>query len=327
MFRFERSALVLAACALLMAPLADASDYGLGRAATPAEIAAWNIDVRPDGQGLPKGRGSVDEGQAVYDGKCAVCHGTFGESGDYIQLAGGVGTLKSSAPVRTVGSLLANATTLFDYIYRAMPFPNSKSLSWDETYAVTAYVLYLNEILPADATLDQDSLPKVKMPNADGYTIQHGFGSIKGKPDTHNTPCMKACEAAVKLSSELPENFVASVYGDLASNFRGLASMNHGVPKEDLPLAGPVSLSGHQLAEKNACLTCHATDRHMIGPGYNEVAAKYRGDASASAKLMAKIKSGGSGAWGSIPMPPQGQLSDAELKTLVDWILAGAAGK
>lgn len=326
MSRSERGAVALGVCTLLIATLAAAADYGLGRPATPAEVAAWDIDVRPDGQGLPKGRGSVDEGQAVFDAKCAVCHGTFGESGDYIQLAGGVGSLRGSAPVRTVGSLLANATTLFDYIYRAMPFPDSKSLSWDETYAVTAYVLYLNEILPADAVLDQQSLPKVKMPNAEGYTTQHGFGTIKGRPDVHNTACMKNCATEVKLASELPANFVANVYGDLSNNFRGLATMNHGVPAAE-PAAAAAPLPAAKLAEKNACLTCHATDRRMIGPGYNEVAVKYRGDASAPARLAGKIRSGGSGVWGTIPMPPQGQLSDDELKSLVDWILAMAPAK
>ena len=116
-----------AVLALTLALSADAAAvapkrFGFGRAATPAEIAGWDIDVRPDGRGLPDGRGSVAQGQALYDEKCASCHGTFGESNDYMALAGGVGTLASDQPVRTLGSKLNHATTLFDYIRRAMPF-------------------------------------------------------------------------------------------------------------------------------------------------------------------------------------------------------------
>src|SRR5580765_6255176 len=135
-----------------------AGKFGLGTSATPEEIAGWDIDVKADGSGLPKGRGSVADGQSIYDAKCASCHGTFGESNSYLQIAGGVGTLSSDAPIRTTGSKLKYATTLFDYIRRAMPFNAPQSLTSDEVYALTAYVLNLNEILPADAVLDRRSL-------------------------------------------------------------------------------------------------------------------------------------------------------------------------
>src|SRR6187401_831761 len=122
-------ALAASACA---AQAKAAGKFGLGKPATPAEIAGWDIDVRPDGTGLPKGRGSVAEGQAIYDDKCASCHGTFGESNSYLQLAGGVGSLASDQPIRTTGSKLNYATTLWDYINRAMPFNAPQTLKADE---------------------------------------------------------------------------------------------------------------------------------------------------------------------------------------------------
>src|SRR6188768_4188160 len=173
MSRFFSFVLVMA-----FAHAADAAParYGFGRPATAQEIAGWDIDVRPDGTGLPPGRGSVAEGQAIYDAKCASCHGTFGESTDYLPLAGGVGSLGSDQPMRTTGSKLNFATTLFDYIRRAMPFNAPKSLTDDEVYALTAYVLNLNDVLPADAVLDRERLVAVKMPNRDGFTTAHGLG-------------------------------------------------------------------------------------------------------------------------------------------------------
>ena len=129
--------------------------------ATPQEIAGWDIDVRPDGRGLPRGpRQRRRRARSIYDAKCASCHGTFGESNDYMAIAGGVGTLASDQPIRTTGSKLNHATTLFDYIRRAMPFNAPQSLTDDEVYALTAYVLHLNDILPADASLDRDVDPR-----------------------------------------------------------------------------------------------------------------------------------------------------------------------
>ncbi len=180
--------------------------FGFGQPATPAEIAGWDIDVRPDGTGLPAGRGSVAAGQSLYDVKCASCHGTFGEANGYLVIAGGVGTLATDQPVRTTGSKLNYATTLWDYINRAMPFEAPKTLAPDEVYALTAYVLNLNDILPADAVLDQKSLPLVKMPNRDGMTTAHGFMHRDGKPDTRNVACMRNCATEVHVTSELPGN-------------------------------------------------------------------------------------------------------------------------
>jgi mono/diheme cytochrome c family protein len=194
--------------------------YGFGKPASPKEIAGWDIDVRPDGTGLPRGRGSVADGRGIYDAKCASCHGTFGESNSHLQIAGGVGTLGTDQPVRSTGSKLNYATTLWDYINRAMPFDAAQTLAPDEVYALTAYVLNLNDILPADAVLDQDSLPKVKLPNRDGFTTDHGFMRRDGKPDTRNTACMTNCAAEVRLSSEMPDH-ARDQHGNIAEQVRG----------------------------------------------------------------------------------------------------------
>ena len=298
--------------------------YGFGGAATPEDIARWNIDVRPDGTGLPPGHGTVDEGQAVYDKNCASCHGTFGESGDYIQLAGGVGSLRTQQPVRTVGSLLAHATTLWDYINRAMPFTNSKALSSDEVYAVTAYILNLNEIIPATASLDEKSLPLLKMPNKDGFTTDHGFMTLHGKPDVISRECMQNCAASVAVTSKLPDGFVAQNYGDISTQFRGLSMMSAtggSAPTETTQSSQP---RGFILARSNGCTACHSLDQKIVGPAFHEVAAKYRKVDGALDALTHKVRAGGAGVWGSIPMPPQGLPNDEDLKIIVTWILAGA---
>jgi len=142
----------------------------LGRAATPEEIAAWDISIDPGGAGLPPGGGTARQGEAIFAAKCAVCHGEKGAGKPNDQLVGGNGTLSGDKPpVKTVGSYWPYATTLFDYIRRAMPFTESKALTNDELYAVSAYILSLNEIIGKDDVLDAQSLPKVRMPNRDGF--------------------------------------------------------------------------------------------------------------------------------------------------------------
>lgn len=152
--------------------MAWAQKYGTGRAATPAEIAARDYSVSARGAGLPAGGGTAKEGQALYEKHCATCHGPEmkgdGEQG-YPALAGGVGTLGSAKPVRTVGSYWPYAAGVFDYVRRAMPYDNPHSLKVDEYYAITAYVLFVNGIVKQDERLDAKTLPAVKMPNRDGF--------------------------------------------------------------------------------------------------------------------------------------------------------------
>lgn len=141
---------------------------GLGRVATAQEVAAWDISIPPSGAGLPAGSGSVQQGEPVYVAKCQACHGAKGVGKPADPLVGGIGSLASGKAVLTVGSYWPYATTLFDYIRRAMPVTNPMSLSDDEAYAVTAYVLNLNGIVGESAVLDARTLPQVKMPNRDG---------------------------------------------------------------------------------------------------------------------------------------------------------------
>lgn len=162
-------------------------DYGLGREATEEEIAGWNIDVPPSGVGLPAGSGSVMEGKKVYESQCQSCHGAVGKSSSMDRLVGGEGRLASEKPMKTVGSYWPYATTLYDYIHRAMPFNSPQSLSAEETYAVTAYVLYLNGIVDDDAVLDADSLREIQMPN------RNGFERPDPRPDVDATACMHNC--------------------------------------------------------------------------------------------------------------------------------------
>ena len=299
---------------------AASSWHRLGRAVTAEELASWDIDVRPDGTGLPPGSGSVADGQVVYDEKCASCHGTFGESNDYIALVGGVGSLASDSPQRTVGSKLNYATTLWDYINRSMPFNNSKTLSPNEVYAVSAYVLHLNEIVPADAVLDQDSLPKVVMPNREGFTREHGMASKAGKADVITTACMQNCTTAeFKVVSELPQGFTSQMYGDIQSHFRRFDPASR-------PAAVTASAhTGQTLAQNNGCLACHDFEQARVGPAFSAIAARYKQNANSAVVMRDKIRSGGSGVWGSVPMPPQAHIPDGDLVTVVDWILNGAS--
>jgi S-disulfanyl-L-cysteine oxidoreductase SoxD len=156
-------------------------DYGIGHVATPAEISGWDIDVAPNGAGLPSGAGSVGEGKAIFAEKCAACHGERGQGGPMDRLAGGAGTISTAKPVRTVGSYWPYATTLFDFIRRAMPFDAPQSLSPPEVYAVSAYVLFLNGLIPEDATLDANSLPQVVMPNRGAFVNAYEQGSKSPK--------------------------------------------------------------------------------------------------------------------------------------------------
>ncbi len=176
-----------------------AQKLGVGREASPAEIKAWDIDVRPDGQGLPPGKGTPAQGEEIFQTQCATCHGEFGEGKDkWPVLAGGMGTMKSDRPEKTVGSYWPYATTIFDYIKRAMPFGNAQSLSDDELYAVTAYVLQLNDVITdPKLEINATTLPAIKMPNAGQFYDDDR--EIAEKAFWNRKPCMKDCKKEAKV--------------------------------------------------------------------------------------------------------------------------------
>ena len=145
----------------------------LGRPVTPAEVAGWDISIPPDGTGLPPGSGTPEQGAVVYVQKCQACHGEKGAGQPNDRLVGGQGTLASASPVRTIGSYWPYATTVFDYVRRAMPYTQSQSLTNDEVYAVTAYLLHLNGIIGAQAVMNAQTLPQVQMPNRENFILAY----------------------------------------------------------------------------------------------------------------------------------------------------------
>lgn len=189
-----------AALAALVTP-ALAGSFNLGREATPDEVAAWDIDVRPDGTGLPEGKGTVAEGEEVFAEQCASCHGDFGEGVDrWPVLAGGQDTLKSDRPVKTIGSYWPYLSTVWDYINRAMPFGHAQSLEPDQVYAITAYLLHMNDLVDADFELSKENFTSVRLPNEANFIDDP-------RPDTPvlaagAQPCMESCkEGEVKIIS------------------------------------------------------------------------------------------------------------------------------
>ncbi|MEZ5822059.1 MAG: c-type cytochrome [Bradyrhizobium sp.] len=191
-------AAVLAGLGLFAIP-AQAGKLNLGREALPDEVAAWDRDVRPDGQGLPAGKGSVKEGEPLYLERCASCHGEFGEgAGRWPVLAGGAGSLKKDNPEKTVGSFWPYASTAFDYIQRAMPYGNARSLEPNEVYAIVAYLMFMNDVVKDDFTLSKENFAGVKLPNTGGFydddreKVEKKFWNPK--------PCMTNCKAEVKIT-------------------------------------------------------------------------------------------------------------------------------
>ncbi|MBV8503936.1 MAG: cytochrome c [Paucibacter sp.] len=182
-----RVALLLASAAI--GPAQAQARYGIGQTVSPAQLRPWDIDVAPDGRNLPRGSGTVAQGKAIYMAQCASCHGEQGQGGLGDKLVGGAGTLATSTPVKTVGSFWPYATTLFDYVRRAMPLNSPQSLSDTEVYAVSGYVLHLNGLLSEGAVVDAKVLTDLKMPNRNGFVGDP-------RPDVHSASCLRECPTA-----------------------------------------------------------------------------------------------------------------------------------
>jgi cytochrome c551/c552 len=341
---------LLIAAILLVAGIANAQSAfpGIGRDATPKEVAAWDIDVRPDFKGLPKGKGSVGQGQDVWEAKCASCHGIFGESNStFSPLVGGttkedvktgrVARLTDEAfPGRTTLMKVSSLSTLWDYINRAMPWTAPKSLTPDEVYAVTAFLLNLGDIVPADFVLSDTTMAQAQalLPNRNGMTTDHAMwpGGKPRKPDVQGSTCMKNCAVEPRLASFLPDH-ARNAHGNLAEQNR-LVGAQHGADTTRPPgaaaalpaaaaAAKPQVPAAVALLGKNGCTACHGMDTRLVGPGFAEIAKKYAGQTDAQAYLGGKIRAGGTGVWGAIPMPAQA-LSEADAKSIAQWLADGA---
>lgn len=327
-----------------------ASFPGIGRAATPKEIQAWDIDVRPDFKGLPKGSGTVDKGADLWEEKCASCHGVFGENNTvFSPLVGGttekdvqtgrVARLTDPGfPGRTTLMKASTVSTLWDYINRAMPWNAPKSLTPDEVYAVTAYLLNLGRVIPDDFVLSDKTMAEAqkRMPNRNGMTTDHGLWPGRtmgngGKPDVKATACMTNCATEPKVASLLPDS-ARNAHGNLAEQNRGVGPQR-GVdttqPPGTRPAAGAAPKAAAPdspvmaLLKKQSCTACHGVDQAIVGPGFKDVARKYAGRGDAATYLGGKIRAGGAGVWGQVPMPPQ-TLTDEELALVVKWVMDGA---
>ena len=330
----------------------------VGRGATPAEIKAWDIDVRADFKGLPAGSGSVAKGQEVWEGKCANCHGIFGESNEvFSPIVGGTtqddvrtgrvaNLLRSDYPQRTTLMKVSQVSTLWDYINRAMPWNAPKSLSVEEVYSVVAYILHLGDVLPADFVLSERNIAEVqqRLPNRNGKAAYKGLWELAGKPDVQGDPCMSQCKTALDERSRLPE-FARNAHGNLAEQnrvvgpFRG-ADTTKPPARDPLRLAAAAGTQAAvtqvhigkgsalkppgEIAKDAACLACHAANRRLVGPSFREVAERYKAEPKAEDMLTLKVRNGGQGNWGPVAMPSNAQLHDDDLRAVVRWILGGA---
>ncbi len=303
---------------------------GIGRPATAAEIAAWDIDVRADFKGLPAGSGSVKQGEDLWEAKCASCHGTFGDSNAvFPPIAGGitprdiergrVEALARPGEQRTTLMKLSQVSVLWDYINRAMPWNAPKTLSADEVYALTAYILNLGRIVPDDFVLTGHNIAEIqkRLPNRDGMMPAPGLWDAKGKGDVRNDACMRDCPAKGRVVSQLPDLALGS-HGDLAGQNRFVGPVRGVAVTASAPATADLV---RPLAEKSGCLGCHGARQRLVGPSIAEIAARYRTDAAAEPRLTAKVKAGGQGVWGNVPMPPHPQLPESDARALVRWIL------
>ncbi|NDU92574.1 MAG: c-type cytochrome [Ferrovum sp.] len=326
----------------------------LGRAATPDEIKAWNIDVRPDFQGLPAGQGTVAEGTKLWEAKCASCHGDFADSNSvFPPLVGAFQASKQDIATGRVAKLanvtdgggtslekLSTLSTLFDYIHRAMPWNEPDSLTWNQTYSVVAYLLNLANVVPANYTLTRDNVQQVQnmLPNRNGMTWNHGMWPGKeigngGIPDTHNVECMKDCSPKPKVDSFIPA-YAMNTWGNLADETRPWgpirgqvtltrAELKKAALKKESAAVDP-NAKVVALIKANGCIACHSLgDNKLVGPGYKEIAAKYSGKTAMVGELTVRIMQGGSGTWGSMQMPPQ-SISEADAKMIATWVVDGA---
>ena len=347
--------------------------YGsIGRSATPAEVQAWDIDVRPDFKGLPKGQGSVKAGEQVWEEKCASCHGSFGESNEVFPPMVGYTTaqdvktgraaslrLGADAPTRTTMMKLSQLSTLWDYIHRAMPWTAPKSLSANDVYAVTAYILNMANVVGSDFVLSDANMAATQalLPNRNGMTTEHALWPGKelagraARPDVQGSTCMQDCKTGVAVASSIPA-YARNQSGNLAEQMRAwgpLPGVNTSKTQFSEQKAAEVGVVPSfvaiknvanevkppvatnlkyadvaDLLQRNTCSACHGQSTRLVGPSFAEIAARHSARADALAYLQSKINAGGQGVWGAIPMPPQ-SIDEPSARKIAQWLAQGAA--
>ncbi|MDJ0895548.1 MAG: c-type cytochrome [Alphaproteobacteria bacterium] len=291
--------LALASTLLIAAP-AWAEPLGIGRPATEAEIAAWDIDIRPDGAGLPEGSGSVADGEELFNDLCAVCHGDFGEGVDrWPVLAGGDDTLATEDPVKTVGSYWPYLSTVWDYVHRAMPFGDAQSLTDDEVYAITAYILYLNDLVDDDFELSKQNFAEARLPNEEGFFPDDREQSAVWQ---NREPCMENCKDAVEITARAR---VIDVTPDEAPAGAAEGSGSAEPAQESqaaaetqvaaAPAADPTLMAkGEKVFKK--CGSCHqvgADAKHRVGPHLNGIFGRAAGTADGFSKYSKAMAAAG----------------------------------
>ena len=318
----------------------------IGRSATEAELAAWDIDVRPDFQGLPAGSGDAWQGEEIWLEKCAYCHGDFGDSNEVFTpivlgniteddiASGRVADLTNPVVARTTLMKVATVSTLWDYIYRAMPWNAPKSLSPDEVYSLVAYILSLGYIIDEDFELNESTIRDVqeRMPNRNGMTLDHGLWTVDGTPDVQGSQCTDDCPVGTHVTSSIPE-YARDAHGNLEDQVRSYGpfpgvrtvaldadadSIVSAVPTDE---ANSAELPPSDALAAGGCMACHQMVGNRVGPGFAEIKAHYAGQDAAS-HLTSKIRQGGSGVWGVIPMPANPALAEADLQQIVGWLTA-----
>ncbi|WP_170474547.1 c-type cytochrome [Ruegeria arenilitoris] len=270
------------AIGLCMAFPAYAEKFGLGRPALPEEIAAWDLDVAPDGTGLPHGSGDVFTGEEVFAEQCAICHGDFAEGVDnWPKLAGGEGTLADKDPLKTVGSYWPYLSTVWDYVNRSMPFGNAQSLEPDDVYAMVAYILYSNDIVDDEFTLSHENFLEVEMPNAEGFIVDD-----RDTSEAHfwtDEPCMKDCKESVEITMRAavldvtPEETEANATETQTTVQEASAEVEVEAKEEsaaeEIAALDPEMIeSGEKVFKK--CKSCHQVGegaKHRTGPALNGI--------------------------------------------------------
>ena len=260
------------------APHAPMGGFGLGRGALPEEIAAWDIDVRPDGQGLPEGRGDVLAGEEIFTEKCASCHGDFGESvGRWPVLAGGFDTLTSERPVKTIGSYWPYLSTVYDYVNRTMPFGDARSLSNDDVYALTAYILFLNDQVEEGFELSDENFVEIKLPNEASFYLDDRGQTELGEFAAE--PCMENCKPSVEIVMRARVLDVTPETAEDDAPVEASAQVET-VESEAAPTVGNPALIEAGKSTFKKCKACHQVGesaKNRSGPQLNNLFGRTAG--------------------------------------------------